>query len=395
MRRRLIMGIVEANFPTHSAGHQYATLGWIEAFRNLGWDIWIVEEISRAKCVDVQGRPCRAEASIQAEAWRRFVREHGFEGRETLFVDGVGANLPELRAYGRRAEFFLNYSGQFHRLDQLEDDTLKVYLDVDPGYTQTWSAAYGCAMNFEGHDRFVNVGATIGSGDSPIPSCGRRWIPTLPPASTSLFRRLPPATGARPWTTVAHWYAGDEVRVGELSLQPKRDTFRALAHLPGLVRRPVTVACDLRPEWDEHREFSRLGWTFRDTAEVCGSSAQYRQFIADSAGEIGVPKGGYVAARTGWMSDRSMVYLAMGRPVVAMDTGWKDLIGESDGLRAFSTAEEAAFCIREIEADYANACFSARDQAEVLFSGPKVAQCLLGRLGIDPSPVAAPARAAA
>jgi hypothetical protein len=216
-----------------------------------------------------------------------------------------------------------------------------------------------------------------------IPACGREWIPTFPPASVEFFRALPPALGERPWTTVAHWYAGSEVEIGGVALRPKRDTFMELANLPALVRPPLLVACDLRPEWDDHRELSARGWKFFPSADVCRSPEDYRQFIAGSAGEIGVPKGGYVAARTGWLSDRSMVYLASGRPVVAMDTGWTAFVAESPGLRAFSTAAQAAACIAEIEADYDSACRSARQLAETVFSGAMVAERLLARLGID------------
>jgi hypothetical protein len=144
----------------------------------------------------------------------------------------------------------------------------------------------------------------------------------------------------------------------------------------------VEVACDLQPDWPDTQKFQQSGWRFRGVAEVCATVSSYRNFIAESAGELGVAKGGYVAAHTGWMSDRSMVYLASGRPVVTMDTGWTQLVGEHPGLRAFTTPAGAAQCIEEIESDYETACTSARHLAETVFAEEKIVGQLLARMGL-------------
>ena len=48
----------------------------------------------------------------------------------------------------------------------------------------------------------------------------------------------------------------------------------------------------------------------------------YRDFIAQSRGEFTVAKDIYVRPNSGWFSDRSVCYLAAGRPVVTMRTGF-------------------------------------------------------------------------
>ena len=379
------MGIVEAKCPVNFAGHQCATLGWLEGFRKLGWDIWIVEEMRSEQCTDAAGKICPPEESIHVAAWRRFAEQFGFVGRETLFIDGKSPRVGEFRDFARGADLFLNYSGQFHGLHHLDEVRSKAYLDVDPGYTQVWADGYDCDMNFDGHDHFVSVGVAMGSAACPVPTCGREWIPTPPPASVSFFSAMPPAGPGSPWTTVGHWYAGYEVHLDGEVMMRKRESFRQIEELPRLVRSPVVVACDMQPDWEDCAPFGDRGWQFRSVSEVCASMRDYRAFIGGSTGEIGVPKAGYVTTRAGWMSDRSMVYLASGRPVVAMDTGWKAVMGEFPGLRAFSNVEEAARCIREIEADYESACRSARHIAETIFADHLVVGRVLERMGIGPT----------
>ena len=54
-----------------------------------------------------------------------------------------------------------------------------------------------------------------------------------------------------------------------------------------------------------------------------------------------VAKNMYVASRSGWFSDRSICYLASGRPVLAQDTGFTPLPSGRQGLLALPTIDEA------------------------------------------------------
>lgn len=83
-----------------------------------------------------------------------------------------------------------------------------------------------------------------------------------------------------------------------------------------------------------------------------------------------------------------MAYLACGRPVVALDTGWSCVIGEHAGLRAFTTAEQAARAIAEIEDDYEEASRSALELSSRLFGADRVISDLLPALELDGSPAA-------
>ena len=64
-----------------------------------------------------------------------------------------------------------------------------------------------------------------------------------------------------------------------------------------------------------------------------------------------IAKGMYVQSRSGWFSDRSICYLASGKPVIAQDTGFRDRLPTGEGLLAFSTLEEAADAAQAIGRD--------------------------------------------
>jgi hypothetical protein len=71
-------------------------------------------------------------------------------------------------------------------------------------------------------------------------------------------------------------------------------------------------------------------------------------FITESRGKIGIAKEGYVVSGGGWMSDCSVVYLALSRPVVLQDTGWTHAIAPSRGLLAFRDARDCADRLKQI-----------------------------------------------
>ena len=384
MRKRLIMGVVLARYLPNSAGHQLSVLHWLIGFREMGWDVWIVESLRSEECVDEEGRQCDPLRSRNHKTWRTFVAEHNFRLRESLFIDGVTPDPGALERFADGAELFLNYAGQFTDRHLLGGVQATAYLDVDPGYTQTWAMGYGCDMHFEPHDFHLTIGAAWGKPWCRIPPTGHDWLATVPPVSISLYsqrskrQRMPDA----PWTTITHWFGPNEVEWDGTKLRGKRESFLPLLSLPEATGRPFLVATDLRPDWDDHEAFVRQGWAFCRTDPVCESLGTYLDFIQKSTGEIGVPKDGYVATKSGWLSDRSMAYLACGKPVVARDTGWKDIIGEFPGLRAFESVEEAAAAIKDVEDNYEEACRSASELAERRFSAQEVLLPLLARMGL-------------
>jgi hypothetical protein len=96
-----------------------------------------------------------------------------------------------------------------------------------------------------------------------------------------------------------------------------------------------------------------------------------------------VAKNMYVETQSGWFSDRSICYLASGKPVLAQDTGLKDLYPVGAGLLTFRTPEEALAGVEEVEADYERHARAARAVAEERFDSDRVLSRLLARLGAN------------
>jgi hypothetical protein len=103
----------------------------------------------------------------------------------------------------------------------------------------------------------------------------------------------------------------------------------------------------------------------------------YRDFIQKSRGEFGVPKNGYVAMRGGWFSDRSVCYLASGRPVLMEDTGLGDWLPVGEGVITFRDVAEAKGAVEKVNADYDHHRWAAMDLAESYFAAERVLPPLL------------------
>ena len=375
------MGVVVARCPRSFAGNLCSVMNWALGFRELGWDVWITEHVDSH---ELEPPEAPGKASPQEEFWKRTVKEFGFENRECLIVNGQSPQLDAFREFAAEAELFLNYSGQFKRLDLLGEKTRKAYLDVDPGFTQLWVEVCGSDMNFEGHDVFLTVGTTMNNPTTLVPKVGREWIPTRLPVVAEYWRqRLGPAPEVfadSPWTTIAHWYGYPEMQWQGRRYAGKRESLVEMKTLPQLVKKTCTIATDMTPDWDDYTVFTGAGWSFCSSAAVSDDIPSYLRFIAASRGEIGIAKEGYVVSRAGWMSDRSVVYLALGKPVVLHDTGWTQAIPPGPGLLSFTGPEDCAGAIACIEADYETHSEGARHLAETLHSPQSVIFPLLEKI---------------
>jgi len=121
------------------------------------------------------------------------------------------------------------------------------------------------------------------------------------------------------------------------------------------------------------------GWALVDPRPISADLDAYRDFIYGSRGEFTVAKDIYVRPRSGWFSDRSVCYLAAGKPVVTQDTGFGKFVPTGQGLLAYSTMEEAVDALARVNRDYAAHGAAARRVAAAHFG----AEPVLGRLLAD------------
>ena len=79
--------------------------------------------------------------------------------------------------------------------------------------------------------------------------------------------------------------------------------------------------------------------------------------------------------------DRSVAYLASGRPVLAEDTGFSEHIPTGAGLLTFRNVEEALMGIAEIDGNYERHRRAAREVAESVFDSRKCVTEMLSACG--------------
>jgi hypothetical protein len=81
--------------------------------------------------------------------------------------------------------------------------------------------------------------------------------------------------------------------------------------------------------------------------------------------------------RTAWISDRSLCYLATGKPVVTENTGPSSFLPFGEGILRFSTLGEAAEALAKVNADYERHCLAAREIAATYFDARKTVEQIL------------------
>jgi len=108
----------------------------------------------------------------------------------------------------------------------------------------------------------------------------------------------------------------------------------------------------------------------------------YRNFIARSRGELTVAKDIYVRPNSGWFSDRSVCYLAAGRPVITMRTGFSKRYPVGRGLFEYSSHEEAVAGVDALATDYRGHSQAPRELAREYFAPDRVLAALLGECGL-------------
>jgi hypothetical protein len=364
-------------------GAAWAVLQYVLGLEHLGHDVCFVEPISPSKLRPVGAALTRSEAS------RRFVRTaaaFGLTSSAALLLEGttetVGMSYPALLRFAREADVVINISGMLKDPALLEPAGRRVYLDLDPGFNQAWHCD-GIDMRFDAHTHFATVALAIGQADCRVPTCGKRWITTVPPV---VLREWPVATRTtRPaFTTVANWRSYGSVQHDGIFLGQKAHALRPLINLPLKTQAKFALALAIHPSEPDLAALRRNRWTLVNPRRATGTPDDYRRFIRGSRAEFGIAKAGYVAMRTGWFSDRSACYLAAGRPVLAQDTGFRAVLPTSEGLLTFATEDEALAGLESVETKYALHREAARAIAERHCDSNRVLPRLLEKVWSTP-----------
>ena len=359
-------------------GASWAILQYLLGLRRLGHRALLVEPVAVPPGVDLADSPA-------ASYCEKVMSGAGLGDEWALLEVGsrrtAGRGYEEVLGWAQSADVLLNVSGMLVDDALLQAVPVRAYLDLDPAFNQLWHEVEGIDMRFEAHTHFVTVGLSLGSEDCSVPTCGREWIPTLPPvvleewpvASTLQYPAL---------TTVANFRGYGSVEHNGVLYGQKAHSLRPLADLPTRAKADFVIAMAMH--LDEERDLTMLranGWDLVDPSAVAATPEQYRSFVQGSQAEFGLAKSGYVVSRSGWFSDRSACYLASGRPVVAQDTGFPSYIPTGEGLFSFTDADDVISAVESLNSGYHRHRRAARELAEEHFNSDRVLGSLLQRLG--------------
>jgi len=390
-RLRILLSGMIAGDP-HQGGATWAVLQYVLGLRSLGHDVCLVEPIAPASCRP-EGAPLSAtvNAAYFHDVMSRFDVKGALLRQDTH--ESVGLSYRDLLRASKNADVLINISGMLTDADLLAPIPTRVYLDLDPAFNQLWHEVQGIDVRFDGHTHFATVGCAIGTPECNVPACGRMWMPTLQPIVLSEWPMTTGDPGAA-WRTIGNWRGYGSIEYGGVLYGQKAHSFRRFMTLPQRSRERFQPALSIHPaEVTDLDALRANGWDLVDPAAVAGTPDAYRTFIQRSKGELGIAKSGYVESKCGWFSDRSVCYLASGRPVVAENTGFDGYLPTGDGLFAFRTIEEAAGAIETASGDYERHCRAAREIAEAYFRSDVVLSALLERAGhADETPARALSR---
>jgi hypothetical protein len=365
-------------------GGAWAVLQYVLGLARLGHAVWVVESVD-----DGALRPPAAPLAETANAayFRRVTADFGLERRSALLRAGthetVGAPYARLREIARRADVLLNISGLLTDRPLMEHIPVRAYLDLDPGFTQLWQTQ-GIDMRFGGHTHYVTVGQAIGTSGCAVPTCGLAWVTTRQPVVLDEWP-IGDRIAYDALTTIANWRGYGSIEHGGVFYGQKAHSLRPFMALPTLTDERFMLALAIHPaEANDLAALRGNGWHLVDPARVADTPSAYRDFIRGSRAEFGIAKSGYVAARCGWFSDRSVCYLASGRPVIAQETGFGRFLPTGQGLLAFETVDDVLASIESLRADYAAHARAARAIARGYFDSDTVLPELLERIGATP-----------
>ncbi len=359
-------------------GWTWAVLQFLLGFKRLGHDVTYLEVIE-PKLLEEHG-----EFSPSAMYFRQVMADFDFRRSSAMLLKGrqeaVGVPYDQLIDRLRRTNVLINVSGILQDESLLLRCRKRVYLDLDPGFTQLWQAVQNIDMHFAGHTHHATIGMAIGQADCPVPTCGLNWIATPQPI---VLEHWPIATEIEydGLTTVANWRGYGSIDHDGVFYGQKAHSLRQIIDLPTKTSEKFILALAIHE--NETKDLALLrdnGWRLIDPNLVTSSPQRFQKFVQRSKGEIGIAKSGYVHANCGWVSDRSLCYLASGRPVVAMETGFSRFIPPGEGMFAFSNVDEAVAAIDAMNSDYPKHRKAARAIAEKNFDSDKVLSELLAKV---------------
>lgn len=307
--------------------------------------------------------------------YRHDVREQSLEQAEIY-----GMSQHQIRNIAKNADLLWNFACGL-REPLLSIFKCRVLIDGDPGHLQVSALTWD--VGIKDHDVFLTTGTKLNDADCEVPTLGVNWHPFLQFVYLPIWDTSPDPGENAPFSSVTQWSWEDlwlEDRVLSVS---KRDAYLRYAEMPRRTQRPFELAANIHPQdaTGDRELLLSHGWKLANPHEVADTPRTYQEYIKRSRAEFQCPKPIHIELNTGWFSDRSVCYLATGRPVLAQDTGFSEKLPTGRGLLRFSNLEEAVAGVEEIDRRYPDHMHAARELAEEYLNAEKALPAMLSACG--------------
>ncbi len=366
-------------------GHWACFLQYLLGLKALGHEVfWL--EILRSS-----GNPARDRRLI-AIFFNR-LRKYGFEGRCALLLcrshldeialekaDAYGMTSNQIRNLARSTDLLWNFSCSL-RQPLLSLFHKRVLIDLDPGYLQACGLTWD--MGIQDHHIFLSVGTNFGDADCQIPDLNLKWLRFHPFVYLPMWTLTSASPACAPFTSVTQWTWETLTLEGRVLSISKRDAYLRYIDLPTQTACSFELAVNIctNDTTGDRELLTQMGWKLAQPHRVARSPSLYQNYLQRSRAEFSCAKPVYRELNTGWVSDRSVAYLASGRPVLAEDTGFSKHLPTGRGLLTFKNRPEAVAGVREINGNYPLHQRAARELAEECFNSAKWLPAMLSACG--------------
>jgi hypothetical protein len=359
-------------------------MAYIIGLQQLGHDVHVMAEINSKRCHDSNYNPVPFEQWPGRRQFEGLAKQYGIWPRCcVLYNHGQathGISLTDAIEVAKSADLLLNISGKLKTPEILEAVKYRLFIDLAPAKTQVYRAEYGIDQGFDQHQYFFTVGLNIGTAACNIPTCDLNWHPIMHPVVLDLW---PARVSDQPkrFTTITNWAGKETFKMEGRFSGEKSDNWLKFIDLPKRTQQELEIALKINPGYENDGTFfEENGWLLSDPMQL-RTLEDYRNYIGNSRAEISIANNRYVQFKTGWFSDRTVRYLASGKPALIQSTGIEDRLPTGKGLLTFTTIDEAVAGIEAINSDYTAHCRASRAIAEEYFDSAKVLSQMLQRIG--------------
>jgi len=290
--------------------------------------------------------------------------------------------LQDIVGIARTSDLLLLVGKRVKVAEILEGPQRKAYVDINPAKTQVYNDEYGVDYGFKHYDYFFTTGLSIGATECPIPTCGVTWHGLVPPVDLPSWPAAIDGSSRR-FTTISTWRGRKSFNFQGRWSGDKAENWLQFVELPMKTSQELEIALKMGKGSEEDRRLlEENGWIISDPRRFQGIRG-YRNFIANSRAEFSTANNRVVQFNTGWLSERTMQYLASGKPALVQSTGIERHLPTGKGLLTFRTMEEAIAGIDAINRDYRDHCLVARQIAEEYCDSSRVLTKMLRQMGFS------------